>query len=47
MTARALGRLAAAAVVAGILAVVVSGHDGGRTRPADPPASTPHDHGSG
>ncbi|SCD99712.1 hypothetical protein GA0115250_13321, partial [Streptomyces sp. BvitLS-983] len=23
-----------------------SGHDGGRTRPADPPASTPHDHGS-
>ncbi|KUL66831.1 MULTISPECIES: ferric reductase-like transmembrane domain-containing protein [Streptomyces] len=46
-TARALGRLAAAAAVAGILAVVVSGHDGGRTRPADPPASTPHDHGSG
>ncbi|WTD06931.1 ferric reductase-like transmembrane domain-containing protein [Streptomyces albidoflavus] len=46
-TARALGRLAAAAVVAGLLAVVVSGHDGGRTRPADPPASTPHDHGSG
>ncbi|MGW8659477.1 ferric reductase-like transmembrane domain-containing protein [Streptomyces diastaticus] len=43
---RALGRLTAAAVVAGVLAVAISGHDGGRTRPAGPPASAPHDHGS-
>ncbi|MBQ0825136.1 ferric reductase-like transmembrane domain-containing protein [Streptomyces tagetis] len=39
---RATGRAAAAAVVIGLLAVVVSGHDGGRDRPADAPASSPH-----
>ncbi|MER5994624.1 ferric reductase-like transmembrane domain-containing protein [Streptomyces viridosporus] len=39
---RAAGRVAAAAVVVGLLAVVASGHDGGRDRPAEPPASSPH-----
>jgi hypothetical protein len=44
-TVRALGRLAAAAVIVGILAVVASGHDGGRTRPVpEGPATAPHDH---
>ncbi|MFH8371026.1 ferric reductase-like transmembrane domain-containing protein [Streptomyces sp. NPDC018031] len=41
---RAGGRLAVGAVVLGLLAVVVSGHDGGRSRPAEPPATTPHHH---
>ncbi|MEU9576085.1 ferric reductase-like transmembrane domain-containing protein [Streptomyces chilikensis] len=41
-TLRAAGRAAAAAVVAGLLLVVVSGHDGGRERPAGTPASSPH-----
>ncbi|MCX2968379.1 MULTISPECIES: ferric reductase-like transmembrane domain-containing protein [Streptomyces] len=43
---RALGRAAAGAVVVGLLAVVLSGHDGGRTRPApqERPATPPHDH---
>lgn len=41
-TARAAGRAAAAAVVVGLLVVVVSGHDGGRPRPAEPPATAPH-----
>ncbi|MFD3732034.1 ferric reductase-like transmembrane domain-containing protein [Streptomyces sp. NPDC058632] len=40
--ARAGGRLAAGAVVVGLLAVVVSGRDGGRDRPAEPPATAPH-----
>ncbi|MGW0142050.1 ferric reductase-like transmembrane domain-containing protein [Streptomyces calvus] len=39
---RAAGRIAAAAVVVGLLAVVVSGRDGGRDRPAEPPATAPH-----
>ncbi|PWI10487.1 hypothetical protein DIZ27_10860 [Streptomyces sp. NWU339] len=39
---RAAGRIAAAAVVVGLLAVVASGHDGGRDRPAHPPVSSPH-----
>jgi ferric reductase like protein len=41
---RLLGRLAAAAVVAGLIAVVVTGHDGGRERPTSEPESpaTPH-----
>ncbi|NEY31055.1 hypothetical protein GTU99_02345 [Streptomyces sp. PRKS01-65] len=39
---RAAGRVAAAAVVVGLLVVVVSGHDGGRERPAEPPATSPH-----
>ncbi|GAB2579671.1 ferric reductase-like transmembrane domain-containing protein [Streptomyces capparidis] len=43
---RAAGRLAVGAVVVGLLAVVVSGHDGGRARPADPPATAPHDQSS-
>ncbi|MER6553775.1 ferric reductase-like transmembrane domain-containing protein [Streptomyces sp. NPDC001725] len=42
--ARATGRLAAGAAVVGLLVVVVSGHDGGRERPAEPPATTPHAH---
>ncbi|MFB6773026.1 ferric reductase-like transmembrane domain-containing protein [Streptomyces sp. NPDC056337] len=41
-TTRAAGRLVAAAVVVGLLAVVVSGRDGGRDRPAEPPATGPH-----
>lgn len=40
-TARAAGRAAAAAVIIGLLAVVLSGHDGGRPRPDEPPASAP------
>ncbi|GAA0461570.1 ferric reductase-like transmembrane domain-containing protein [Streptomyces stramineus] len=43
-TTRGAGRLAVAAVVVAVLAVVVSGHDGGRPRPAEPPATAPHDH---
>ncbi|MDI3422848.1 ferric reductase-like transmembrane domain-containing protein [Streptomyces sp. B-S-A12] len=39
-TLRAAGRIAAAAVVVGLLAVVASGHDGGRERPQDPPAKS-------
>ncbi|MFB6890153.1 ferric reductase-like transmembrane domain-containing protein [Kitasatospora sp. NPDC056327] len=35
---RALGRVAVAAVVVGLIAVVASGHDGGRTRPPAAPA---------
>jgi hypothetical protein len=41
-TLRAAGRVAAGAVVVGLLVVVVSGHDGGRERPAEAPASSPH-----
>ncbi|MET9290869.1 ferric reductase-like transmembrane domain-containing protein [Streptomyces sp. NPDC003077] len=41
---RAVGRLAAAAVVVGLLVVVLSGHDGGRARPAEAPAKAPHAH---
>ncbi|WP_282791711.1 ferric reductase-like transmembrane domain-containing protein [Streptomyces sp. CC224B] len=42
---RAAGRVAAAAVVVGLVAVVVSGHDGGRERPKpQPPSSAPQDH---
>ncbi|WP_151775678.1 ferric reductase-like transmembrane domain-containing protein [Streptomyces abyssomicinicus] len=41
-TLRAAGRVAVAAVVVGIIAVVVSGHDGGRERPAEAPVSSPH-----
>ncbi|MFH8349693.1 ferric reductase-like transmembrane domain-containing protein [Streptomyces sp. NPDC018045] len=40
-TARAVGRVAAAAVIAGLLAVVLSGHDGGRPRPDGPPVTAP------
>ncbi|WP_238783308.1 ferric reductase-like transmembrane domain-containing protein [Streptomyces monomycini] len=40
-TARAAGRAAAAAVIVGLLAVVLSGHDGGRPRPDEPPATAP------
>ncbi|MEU6161476.1 ferric reductase-like transmembrane domain-containing protein [Streptomyces sp. NPDC047130] len=40
---RAAGRVVAGAVVVGILVVVVSGHDGGRQRPAEAPASSPHE----
>ncbi|KUL63333.1 ferric reductase-like transmembrane domain-containing protein [Streptomyces sp. NRRL S-1521] len=40
--ARATGRAAAGAVVVGLLIVVVSGHDGGRDRPAEPPSTSPH-----
>ncbi|MFE4663539.1 ferric reductase-like transmembrane domain-containing protein [Streptomyces sp. NPDC056716] len=41
---RAAGRIAAAAVVIGLIVVVVSGRDGGRERPAEPPAASPHVH---
>ncbi|MEU0741493.1 ferric reductase-like transmembrane domain-containing protein [Streptomyces sp. NPDC006134] len=41
-TVRAAGRAAAAAVVVGLVAVVVSGHDGGRERTPEPPAASPH-----
>lgn len=43
-TVRAAGRLAVGAVVIGLVAVAVSGHDGGRERPVDPPATSPHAH---
>ncbi|MER6997986.1 ferric reductase-like transmembrane domain-containing protein [Streptomyces sp. NPDC000410] len=43
-TARTAGRAAAVAVVVGLLVVTVSGHDGGRPRPAEPPAPAPHVH---
>ncbi|OSZ59375.1 hypothetical protein OQI_16510 [Streptomyces pharetrae CZA14] len=39
---RAVGRVAAGAVLVGLLVVVASGHDGGRERPAEPPATSPH-----
>lgn len=39
---RAVGRIAAGAVVVGLIAVVASGHDGGRARPAEPPETAPH-----
>ncbi|MFF5724764.1 ferric reductase-like transmembrane domain-containing protein [[Kitasatospora] papulosa] len=39
---RAVGRVAAVAVVLGLVAVVVSGHDGGRERPAEAPSTAPH-----
>ncbi|GGV71321.1 hypothetical protein GCM10010261_67220 [Streptomyces pilosus] len=39
---RAAGRVAAGAVVVGLLIVAVSGRDGGRDRPAHPPATAPH-----
>lgn len=41
---RAAGRVAAGAVVVGLLVVVASGRDGGRERPAEPPATSPHAH---
>ncbi|TXS52445.1 ferric reductase-like transmembrane domain-containing protein [Streptomyces sp. t39] len=44
---RAGGRVLVLAVVVGILAVTVSGRDGGRPRPAGPPAAAPHDHEDG
>ncbi|MER5631471.1 ferric reductase-like transmembrane domain-containing protein [Streptomyces nitrosporeus] len=40
--ARAAGRAVAAAVVVGLIAVVVSDRDGGRDRPAHQPATAPH-----
>ncbi|MGC9498542.1 ferric reductase-like transmembrane domain-containing protein [Streptomyces sp. WG7] len=39
---RAAGRVAAGAVVVGLVIVVVSGRDGGRDRPTHPPATAPH-----
>ncbi|MFC9826329.1 MULTISPECIES: ferric reductase-like transmembrane domain-containing protein [Streptomyces] len=39
---RAAGRVAVAAVVVGLVAVAVSGRDGGRDRPTHPPATAPH-----
>lgn len=39
---RAAGRVLVLAVVVGVLVVAVSGRDGGRPRPADPPATAPH-----
>ncbi|QNP66898.1 ferric reductase-like transmembrane domain-containing protein [Streptomyces genisteinicus] len=44
---RAAGRAVVLAVVVGILVVTVSGRDGGRPRPAEPPAATPHAHEAG
>ncbi|MFJ8077582.1 hypothetical protein ACIQ7Q_27550 [Streptomyces sp. NPDC096176] len=41
---RAAGRVVAGAVVVGLLIVMTSGHDGGRERPAEPPATSPHAH---
>ncbi|MFI1255216.1 ferric reductase-like transmembrane domain-containing protein [Streptomyces netropsis] len=46
--ARVTGRVAVGAVLVGLVAVVASGHDGGRERPAPAPSpQAPHDHGSG
>jgi hypothetical protein len=45
--ARAAGRVAAVAVVVGLVLVVAAGRDGGRERPAEPPTTTPHAHESG
>ncbi|MGA5325397.1 ferric reductase-like transmembrane domain-containing protein [Streptomyces griseoincarnatus] len=39
---RAAGRVAAGAVVVGLVVVAVSGRDGGRDRPTHPPATAPH-----
>ncbi|MFJ8897210.1 ferric reductase-like transmembrane domain-containing protein [Streptomyces sp. NPDC102370] len=39
---RAAGRAAVAAVLVGLVVVAVSGRDGGRDRPARPPATAPH-----
>ncbi len=39
---RAAGRVAAGAVVVGLVVVAVSGRDGGRHRPTHPPATAPH-----
>ncbi|MET9594462.1 ferric reductase-like transmembrane domain-containing protein [Streptomyces sp. NPDC006516] len=39
---RAAGRAAAGAVIVGLVVVVASGRDGGRARPAHPPATAPH-----
>ncbi|WP_145825016.1 ferric reductase-like transmembrane domain-containing protein [Streptomyces sp. T12] len=39
---RAAGRAAVAAVLVGLVVVAVSGRDGGRDRPAHPPATAPH-----
>ncbi|MER5351917.1 ferric reductase-like transmembrane domain-containing protein [Kitasatospora sp. NPDC002551] len=44
---RALGRVAVAALVVGLIAVVASGHDGGRARPTAPPASDGQADGTG
>ncbi|MFE9339305.1 ferric reductase-like transmembrane domain-containing protein [Streptomyces sp. NPDC007063] len=41
---RATGRVVAGAVVVGVVIVVVSGHDGGRERPPEQPATSPHEH---
>ncbi|MFJ3929814.1 MULTISPECIES: ferric reductase-like transmembrane domain-containing protein [unclassified Streptomyces] len=46
-TARAAGRAAAAGVVVALLAVVASGHDGGRERPVPGPATGGHGHQPG
>ncbi|MEU9337856.1 ferric reductase-like transmembrane domain-containing protein [Streptomyces sp. NPDC048290] len=43
-TLRATGRLVAAAVVIGLVAVVVTGRDGGRERPTAPVSTSPHAH---
>ncbi|MFF9117561.1 ferric reductase-like transmembrane domain-containing protein [Streptomyces massasporeus] len=43
-TVRAVGRVAAGAVVVGLVLLVASGRDGGRERPAEPPATSPHAH---
>ncbi|MGA4837406.1 ferric reductase-like transmembrane domain-containing protein [Streptomyces sp. G45] len=42
--ARAVGRVLAAAVVVGLVVVVVSGRDGGRERPPEPLSTSPHAH---
>ncbi|WP_236239475.1 ferric reductase-like transmembrane domain-containing protein [Streptomyces sp. CC228A] len=44
---RAAGRVAAGAVVAALAVVAVSGRDGGRDRPAEPPPASPHAHEPG
>ncbi|MEW2555004.1 ferric reductase-like transmembrane domain-containing protein [Streptomyces zhihengii] len=46
-TLRVAGRVLVLAVVVGILAVTFSGRDGGRPRPADPPAAALHEHEDG